>query len=168
MSRHLDRYAIVIDKSTVPVGTAEKVGETISEELKKRSAKIDFDVVSNPEFLMEGAAVDDFMRPDRIIVGTDSIRAREVVQELYAPFNRNHQRTLFVGLRDAEMTKYAANAMLVTKILFINEIANLCERVGVDVENVRQGIGSTHALATHSSIRAAAMAARVSPKTSKR
>lgn len=139
---HLDRYAIIVDKSTVPVGTAEKVRATVQEELDRRGVAIEFDVVSNPEFLKEGAAVDDFMRPDRIIVGTDNHRAREIMQELYAPFNRNHQRTLFMGIRDAEITKYTANAMLATRISFMNEIANLCERMGVDVENVRQGIGS--------------------------
>ncbi|MGH8670420.1 MAG: UDP-glucose dehydrogenase family protein, partial [Burkholderiales bacterium] len=114
----------------------------IQGQLDKRRVKIRFDVVSNPEFLKEGDAVDDFMRPDRIIIGTDSPRAREILQELYAPFNRSHQRTLFMGVRDAEMTKYAANAMLATRISFMNEIANLCERLGVDVESVRLGIGS--------------------------
>jgi UDPglucose 6-dehydrogenase len=142
LGRHLSRYAAIVTKSTVPVGTAEKVRDAIRVELGKRGANVDFDVVSNPEFLKEGAAVDDFMRPDRIIVGSDSARAREILQELYAPFNRSHQRMLFIGVRDAEMTKYAANAMLATKISFMNEIANLCERLGVDVENVRQGIGS--------------------------
>jgi UDPglucose 6-dehydrogenase len=142
IGRHIDGYALIVDKSTVPVGTAEKVRATVQEELDRRGVAFELDVVSNPEFLKEGAAVDDFMRPDRIIVGTDNPRAREIMQELYAPFNRNHQRTLFMGIRDAEMTKYTANAMLATKISFMNEIANLCERMGVDVENVRQGIGS--------------------------
>jgi UDPglucose 6-dehydrogenase len=142
IGRHLDRYAVIVDKSTVPVGTAEKVRETVRAELDRRGVSLELDVVSNPEFLKEGAAVEDFMRPDRIIVGTDSQRAQEIMQELYAPFNRNHQRTMFMGVRDAEMTKYTANAMLATKISFMNEIANLCELMGVDVENVRQGIGS--------------------------
>jgi UDPglucose 6-dehydrogenase len=142
IGQHLNDYAVIVDKSTVPVGTAEKVHDTIRDELRLRGVEVDFDVVSNPEFLKEGAAVDDFMRPDRIILGSDSPRARETLEALYAPFNRSHQRALFMGVRDAEMTKYAANAMLATKISFMNEIANLCERLGVDVENVRQGIGS--------------------------
>jgi UDPglucose 6-dehydrogenase len=142
IGRHLDRHALVVDKSTVPVGTAERVRTAIQEQLDRRKATLEFDVVSNPEFLKEGAAVEDFMRPDRIIVGVDNDRARELMQELYTPFNRNHQRVLFMGIRDAEMTKYAANAMLATKISFMNEIANLCERMAVDVENVRLGIGS--------------------------
>ncbi|MBC7944268.1 MAG: UDP-glucose/GDP-mannose dehydrogenase family protein [Burkholderiales bacterium] len=142
LGQHLERYAVIIDKSTVPVGTAERVRAAIAEQLGKRGKSIEFDVVSNPEFLKEGAAVEDFMRPDRIIIGTGSKRARDIVQELYAPFNRSHQRTVVMGVRDAEMTKYAANAMLATKISFMNEMANLCERMGVDVENVRQGIGS--------------------------
>ena len=135
-------YTIVVNKSTVPVGTAEKVRQTVQQELDRRDLELEFDVVSNPEFLKEGAAIDDFMKPDRIIVGTDSARVRELMQQLYAPFNRNHERTIFMGVRDAEMTKYAANSMLATKISFINEMANLCELMGVDVENVRRGIGS--------------------------
>ncbi|MEZ5582117.1 MAG: UDP-glucose/GDP-mannose dehydrogenase family protein [Candidatus Competibacteraceae bacterium] len=142
IGQHLDRYALVVDKSTVPVGTADQVRGAIQEQLEKRNATVEFDVVSNPEFLKEGGAVEDFMRPDRIVVGVDTDRARDLMQELYAPFNRNHQRVLFMGIRDAEMTKYAANAMLATKISFMNEIANLCERMAVDVENVRLGIGS--------------------------
>ncbi len=135
-------YCVIVDKSTVPVGTAEKVSAAIQEELDKRGVAIPFDVVSNPEFLKEGAAIDDFMKPDRIVVGTDSEKAKGVMHQLYAPFNRNHERTLFMGVRDAEMTKYAANSMLATKISFINEIATLCEMMNVDVENVRRGIGS--------------------------
>lgn len=135
-------YCVVVDKSTVPVGTAEKVREVIQGELRKRSLDLPFDVVSNPEFLKEGDAVQDFMRPDRIIIGSDSDRAREILRELYGPFMRTHERILFMGVRDAEMTKYAANAMLATKISFMNEISNLCDRLGVDVENVRTGIGS--------------------------
>ncbi len=135
-------YAVIVDKSTVPVGTADLVRAAVQEELDKRGVKVEFDVVSNPEFLKEGAAIDDFMKPDRVIVGTESDRARELMHQLYAPFNRNHERTIFMGVRDAEMTKYAANSMLATKISFINEISNLCELMGVDVENVRRGIGS--------------------------
>src|SRR3989344_2262121 len=112
------------------------------EELGKRAANVPFDVVSNPEFLKEGAAVEDFMRPDRVVIGTDSDKVHKVMRDLYLPFMRAHERLLFMGVRDAEMTKYAGNAMLATKISFMNEIANLCERMGVDVENVRQGIGS--------------------------
>ncbi len=138
----INDYVMVVDKSTVPVGTADKVKAAIQDELKKRGVKVAFDVVSNPEFLKEGAAVEDFMRPDRVVIGTDSEAARRLMRELYAPFMRNHDRLLFMGVRDAEMTKYAGNAMLATKISFMNEIANLCERLGVDVENVRQGIGS--------------------------
>lgn len=139
---HLKEYAVVVDKSTVPVGTGDKVRRTLQAELDRRGVNISFDVVSNPEFLKEGAAVDDFMRPDRIIVGTDSERARAIMHELYAPFTRNHERTLYMGVREAEMTKYAANAMLATKISFMNEVAGLCERLAVDVESVRLGIGS--------------------------
>jgi UDPglucose 6-dehydrogenase len=142
IGQHLNGYGVIVDKSTVPVGTADQVRATIRAELDRRGNKIPFDVVSNPEFLKEGAAVDDFMRPDRIIVGTDSERARAIMQELYAPFNRNHERTQYMGIREAEMTKYAANAMLATKISFMNEIASLCEQLGVDVESVRVGIGS--------------------------
>jgi UDPglucose 6-dehydrogenase len=138
----MNGYCVVVDKSTVPVGTADKVEAAIREELDKRGADVPFDVVSNPEFLKEGAAIDDFMKPDRIVVGTGSDRAQALMNQLYAPFNRNHERTLFMGVRDAEMTKYAANSMLATKISFINEIASLCELMGVDVENVRRGIGS--------------------------
>ncbi|MCU0973856.1 MAG: UDP-glucose/GDP-mannose dehydrogenase family protein [Burkholderiales bacterium] len=142
IGRHMDRYCLIVDKSTVPVGTADKVRETVREELAKRGVEIDFDVVSNPEFLKEGDAVKDFMRPDRVVVGVDSERATETMRSLYYAFMRNHERILFMGVRDAEMTKYAANAMLATKISYMNEIANLCERLGVDVENVRLGIGS--------------------------
>lgn len=142
IGRHISRYTVVVDKSTVPVGTADKVRDAIREELKKRGVDVPCDVVSNPEFLKEGAAVEDFMRPDRVVIGTDSEQVRKVMRDLYLPFMRNHERLLFMGVRDAEMTKYAGNAMLATKISFMNEIANLCERMGVDVENVRQGIGS--------------------------
>lgn len=135
-------YCVIVNKSTVPIGTADMVRNTVAAELEKRGVEIPFDVVSNPEFLKEGAAIEDFMKPDRIIIGSDSEQACEQMRQLYAPFNRNHERTMFMGIRDAEMTKYAANSMLATKISFINEIANLCELMGVDVENVRRGIGS--------------------------
>src|SRR6056297_263709 len=138
----LTDYAVIINKSTVPVGTADKVREAVQQELGLRGLDLEFDVVSNPEFLKEGAAIDDFMKPDRIVVGTNSPRARDLMHQLYAPFNRNHERTIYMGVRDAEMTKYAANSMLATRISFINEMAGLCELMGVDVENVRRGIGS--------------------------
>lgn len=138
----LSDYAVVVTKSTVPVGTAEKVHAAISRALAQRNSGVEYDVVSNPEFLKEGAAVDDFMKPDRIVVGIDSDRSRDVMRELYKDFSRNHDRIIFMGVKDAEMTKYAGNAMLATKISFMNEIANLCDRLGVDVENVRLGIGS--------------------------
>ena len=146
---HMQRHAIIIDKSTVPVGTADKVKATIQKELDKRGADIEFHVVSNPEFLKEGKAVTDFMSPDRVVIGTDSEYARKIMKELYEPFVRQHPRLVFMGIRDAEMTKYAANAMLATKISFINEIANMCEKLGVDVENVRLGIGSDQRIGYH-------------------
>ena len=142
-------FNVVVDKSTVPVGTAGKVAAAVGEELAKRGAKVEFSVVSNPEFLKEGAAIDDFMQPDRVVVGSDDERATRIMRELYAPFTRNHERTVVMGVRDAEMTKYAANAMLATKISFMNEIANLCEVLGVDVENVRKGIGSDQRIGYH-------------------
>jgi len=142
IGQHITDYAVVVDKSTVPVGTADKVSAAIRHELKARKADVPFDVVSNPEFLKEGAAIDDFMKPDRIIIGTDSDQARSVMHDLYSPFMRNHERIFTMGVKEAEMTKYAANAMLATKISFMNEIANLCDRMGVDVESVRTGIGS--------------------------
>ncbi len=142
IGQNLNDYCAIVDKSTVPVGTAEKVREAIRSELEKRGATVPFDVVSNPEFLKEGAAVEDFTRPDRIVVGCDSERSLEVMRELYGPFTRNHERLVLMGIKEAEMTKYAANAMLATKISFMNEIANLCDRMGVDVEKVRLGIGS--------------------------
>jgi UDPglucose 6-dehydrogenase len=142
IGNNLSGYAVVVTKSTVPVGTAEKVKAAVCQQLQKRGADVDFDVVSNPEFLKEGAAVDDFMKPDRIVVGIETDRSREVMRELYKDFSRNHDRILFMGVKDAEMTKYAGNAMLATKISFMNEVANLCDHLGVDVENVRLGIGS--------------------------
>ncbi|MCP4671246.1 MAG: UDP-glucose/GDP-mannose dehydrogenase family protein [Desulfobacula sp.] len=135
-------YSVIVDKSTVPVGTADKVKATIQTELENRGVNIEFDVVSNPEFLKEGAAVNDFLKPDRIIIGADSQRAEKVMKRLYAPFSRNREKVILMNVRDAEMTKYAANSMLATKISFMNEISNICERLGVDVENVRKGIGS--------------------------
>jgi UDPglucose 6-dehydrogenase len=142
IGEHMTDYLVIADKSTVPVGTAEKVEAEIKQALSRRRVDLPFDVVSNPEFLKEGAAVDDFMRPDRVVIGTESDRARDVLIELYEPFGRTRDKLMFMGVRDAEMTKYAANAMLATKISFMNEIANLCERLDADVENVRKGIGS--------------------------
>ena len=142
LGRRITSHCTVVDKSTVPVGTADTVRNTIRTELDHRGVQINFDVVSNPEFLKEGDAVSDFMRPDRVIIGTDNEDATELMRRLYAPYTRSHERILVMGVRDAEMTKYAANSMLATRISFMNEIANLCERLGVDVENVRKGIGS--------------------------
>ena len=142
IGEHLQRPAVIVDKSTVPVGTGDRVRQAIAERLQARGAAIGFEVVSNPEFLKEGDAVKDCMRPDRIIIGTDSQHAIEVMKRLYAPFNRNHERLVVMDMRSAELTKYAANAMLATKISFMNEMANIAERVGADIEMVRQGIGS--------------------------
>ena len=142
LGRLVSEYCMIVNKSTVPVGTAGLVNKAMRAELERRGVQLEFDVVSNPEFLKEGDAVNDFMRPERVIIGTDSDRAAEVMRKLYAPYTRNHERILFMGIRDAEMTKYAANSMLATRISFMNEISNLCERLGVDVENVRKGIGS--------------------------
>ena len=142
IGRHMRGYKIVVTKSTVPVGTADKVREAIMQELKKRGAGSEFTVVSNPEFLKEGAAVEDFMRPDRIILGSEDERATGLLRQLYAPFQRNRDRILQMSVRSAELTKYAANAMLATRISFMNELANLAERLGADIEEVRQGIGS--------------------------
>ena len=149
IGRHLDRHAVVVNKSTVPVGTADRVRAAVAAELVARNANVEFDVVSNPEFLKEGAAVEDCLRPDRIIVGSSSERAVSVLRKLYAPFNRNHDRMVVMDERSAELTKYAANAMLATKISFMNEIANIAERVGADVELVRQGIGSDPRIGYH-------------------
>ena len=142
IATHMEEHRIIVDKSTVPVGTADKVGECVASVLTERGVAIPFDVVSNPEFLKEGAAVADCQKPDRIIVGTDSPAVEEKMRELYAPFNRNHEKLIVMDVRSAELTKYAANCMLATKISFMNEIANLAERLGADVEKVRQGIGS--------------------------
>ncbi|WP_130618176.1 UDP-glucose dehydrogenase family protein [Dyella amyloliquefaciens] len=149
IGQHLDRYTVVVNKSTVPVGTADRVREAIAGELARRGVSVEFDVVSNPEFLKEGDAVEDCLRPDRIIIGSSSERAVNVLRKLYAPFNRNHDRTVVMDERSAELTKYAANAMLATKISFMNEIANIAERVGADVELVRQGIGSDPRIGYH-------------------
>jgi UDPglucose 6-dehydrogenase len=135
-------YAVIVDKSTVPVGTADQVANVVQTELDRRGSDLEFDVVSNPEFLKEGAAIQDFLKPDRIIVGVNSERAAKIMTRLYAPFSMNRDKMILMNVRDAEMTKYAANAMLATKISFMNEIANICEQLGVDVENVRKGIGS--------------------------
>ncbi|MDF3036493.1 MAG: UDP-glucose/GDP-mannose dehydrogenase family protein [Paucimonas sp.] len=146
IGKYMNGYKVVVDKSTVPVGTADKVKGVISEELRARGSDIKFSVVSNPEFLKEGAAVEDFMRPDRIVIGCDETptgeQARELMRKLYKPFNRNHERTLWMDVRSAEFTKYAANAMLATRISFMNELANLADHVGADIEAVRHGIGS--------------------------
>ena len=149
IGEHLLRPAVVVNKSTVPVGTADKVRATIATTLQERGVEIDFDVVSNPEFLKEGAAVEDCMRPDRIVVGADNPEAVEKLRRIYAPFNRNRERMVVMDVRSAELTKYAANAMLATKISFMNEIANIAERVGADVEMVRHGIGSDPRIGWH-------------------
>ncbi len=146
---HMSDYRIVVDKSTVPVGTADKVRAEIQGELRRRGTNLEFDVVSNPEFLKEGAAIADFMKPDRIIIGTDNPRTTELLRALYEPFNRNHDRVISMDIRSAELTKYAANAMLATKISFMNELANLAERFGADIENVRVGIGSDPRIGYH-------------------
>jgi UDPglucose 6-dehydrogenase len=139
---HLKRYCIVITKSTVPVGTADKVRAELTRTLEDRGAKTEFDVVSNPEFLKEGAAIADFMKPDRVVIGTDNPRTTELMRALYEPFTRNHDRLIVMDIRSSELTKYAANSMLATKISFMNELANIAERVGADIEKVRIGIGS--------------------------
>ena len=146
--RHIRKYTVLVTKSTVPVGTARKVRAVIEEELAKRGCDIPFDVASNPEFLKEGNAIKDFMSPDRVVVGVDSERARELMAKLYRPFLINNFRVLFMDIPSAEMTKYAANAMLATRISFMNDIANLCDRVGADVEMVRKGIGSDTRIGT--------------------
>lgn len=142
IAENMDEYRVVVDKSTVPVGTADKVKAVMREILASRGKELEFDVVSNPEFLKEGAALDDFMKPDRIVIGTDNPRTAELLKALYAPFNRSVERVITMDVRSAELTKYAANAMLATKISFMNELANLAERLGADIEHVRHGIGS--------------------------
>ena len=149
IGEHINEYRIVVDKSTVPVGTADKVKAEIQAGLDARKKPLEFDVVSNPEFLKEGAAINDFMKPDRIIVGTDNPRTTELLRTLYEPFNRNHDRMISMDIRSAELTKYAANAMLATKISFMNELANIAERMGADIEHVRIGIGSDPRIGYH-------------------
>jgi UDPglucose 6-dehydrogenase len=149
ISRNMEEYKVIVNKSTVPVGTANQTQALVSQILNERGVDIPFDVVSNPEFLKEGAAVNDFLKPDRIIVGVGSERAQSLMYELYEPFNRNHERTIFMDLRSAEMTKYVANAMLATKISFMNEMANLAERIGADIEEVRKGIGADPRIGHH-------------------
>ena len=142
VGQHMDDYRLVVDKSTVPVGTADKVSAAIADELKQRGVDLPYSVASNPEFLKEGDAVSDFMKPDRIVIGTSEPRAEKLLRELYTPFNRNRDRVFAMDVRSAELTKYASNAMLATKISFMNEMANIAERVGADIEQVRLGIGS--------------------------
>jgi len=149
IGQYMDDYRIIVDKSTVPVGTADKVRTEVNKVLAERDASLEFDVVSNPEFLKEGAAIDDFMKPDRIVIGTDNPRTTELLRALYAPFNRSHDRLVPMDIRSAELTKYAANAMLATKISFMNELANLAERLGADIEKVRVGIGSDPRIGYH-------------------
>jgi UDPglucose 6-dehydrogenase len=149
IGKRMQDYKVIVDKSTVPVGTADRVRETIAAELEKRGARIPFSVASNPEFLKEGAAVDDFMRPDRVVIGADDERAIAMLRSVYAPFQRNHERLLVMDSRSAELTKYAANAMLATRISFMNEIANLADALGADIEHVRQGIGSDPRIGYH-------------------
>ena len=149
IGRHMEARRIVVDKSTVPVGTADAVRAAIAAALAERGAAVPFTVVSNPEFLKEGAAVEDFMRPDRVVIGSDDEEATRIMRALYAPFQRNHERLIVMDVRSAELTKYAANAMLATRISFMNEIANLAERLGADVEQVRRGIGSDPRIGYH-------------------
>jgi UDPglucose 6-dehydrogenase len=149
IGRLMQGYRVVVNKSTVPVGTADTVRAAVAEELTARGSDLDFSVVSNPEFLKEGAAVEDFMRPDRIIVGSDDERAMDMLRRLYAPFQRNHERFMAMTIRSAELTKYAANAMLATRISFMNDLANLAEKLGADIEEVRRGIGSDPRIGFH-------------------
>ncbi len=149
IGRHIDGYRLIAIKSTVPVGTSEKVRKIISDEVKHRGLELSFDVASNPEFLKEGSAVADCLKPDRIIVGADSEKAKNLLRDLFAPFSMNRDRILFMGIPSAEMTKYAANAMLATRISFMNELANLCEKVGANIHEVRTGIGSDTRIGTH-------------------
>ncbi len=149
VGRHMDGYRVLVNKSTVPVGTADRVRQAVAEELAARGARHEFGVVSNPEFLKEGAAVEDFMRPDRILLGAEDERAMRLLRELYAPFQRNHERVIAMSVRSAELAKYAANAMLATRISFMNELANLAEALGADIEQVRRGIGADPRIGYH-------------------
>jgi UDPglucose 6-dehydrogenase len=149
IGEHMTEYKVVVTKSTVPVGTSDKVAAAVTESLTKRQAELEFDVVSNPEFLKEGAAIEDFMRPDRVVVGADNPRVTELLRALYEPFTRSREKIVVMDLRSAELTKYAANAMLATKISFMNELANLAERFGADIEKVRVGIGSDPRIGYH-------------------
>ena len=149
IGRHMTDYKVIVDKSTVPVGTGDKVKQAIAEVLAERGVAIPHAVVSNPEFLKEGAAIEDFMRPDRIVVGAEDAQAIHLMRALYAPFQRNHERLIIMDIRSAELTKYAANAMLATRISFMNELANLAEKIGADIEMVRQGIGSDPRIGYH-------------------
>ena len=149
IGRFMTSEKVIVDKSTVPIGTGDKVRAAVTEELKKRNVDIHYSVVSNPEFLKEGAAVEDFMRPDRIVIGTEDLKAIEVMKQVYAPFQRNHERLVVTNLRSAELIKYAANSMLATRISFMNELANLAEILGADIEMVRQGIGSDPRIGYH-------------------
>ena len=149
IGRSMNEYKVIVNKSTVPVGTAEQVRAAIQQELDKRRMKIEFSVVSNPEFLKEGSAIDDFNRPDRIVIGADDAHAIQIMRELYAPFQRNHERLMIMDIKSAELTKYAANAMLATRISFMNELANLAEKIGADIEHVRKGIGSDQRIGYH-------------------
>ncbi len=149
IGQHMQEQSFIVNKSTVPVGTAEKVRDRVKSALVRRGIQLEFEVLSNPEFLKEGAAINDFMRPDRIVIGTDSQAAEQAMRELYAPFNRNHERIIVMDIRSAELTKYAANAMLATKISFMNEMANIAEHLGADMEQVRRGIGSDPRIGYH-------------------
>ena len=149
IGRTMTEYKVIVDKSTVPVGTAEKVRLAVQEELDARGVNIEFSVVSNPEFLKEGAAIEDFNRPDRIVIGTEDERAIKIMRDMYSPFQRNHDRLMVMDIKSAELTKYAANAMLATRISFMNELANLAEKVGADIEHVRKGIGSDQRIGYH-------------------
>ena len=149
IGRHMNEYKLVVDKSTVPVGTADKVKAALQDELNARGMQLTFSVASNPEFLKEGAAIEDFMKPDRIVIGTDSEQATQLLRQLYAPFQRNHDRLTVMDVRSAELTKYAANAMLATRISFMNELAVLAEKLGADIEQVRHGIGSDPRIGYH-------------------
>lgn len=165
--QHINKYTILVTKSTVPVGTAKKVKTAIQEELDKRGVDVSFDVASNPEFLKEGAAIKDFMSPDCVVVGTESDKAKEVLTRLYRPLMLQNFRVIFMDIPSAEMTKYAANAMLATRISFMNDIANLCERVGANVDSVRKDIGCRLVLVANSSMQVAAMVVPASPRMSR-